>query len=206
MTSHHPSEQNLIAGEIIEGRASDLRADSESAKDLARLGLLVRLMDNAFAIPGTKLRFGIDSIIGLFPGIGDLTTSAISLYFLKEAHRRGVSRSTMARMGFNIFVDWLIGSIPIVGDAFDVYWKSNHRNMQLLLQHRSPAIEPRRTVGDWAFLLAIMGALMALLVGSLTISYFALLSLSCARRFCFEIAIKWCGIVAFIQETSSTVA
>lgn len=178
MTSHQPSERNLIEGKVIERQAIDLRADSESAQDLATLQLLVRLMDNAFAIPGTKLRFGLDSIIGLFPGIGDVTTSAISLYILKQAHRRGVSRSTMVRMGFNIFVDLLIGSIPIVGDAFDVYWKSNHRNVQLLLQHTSPATKPRRTVGDWAFLLAIIGALMALLVGSLTISYFVLSSLS----------------------------
>jgi len=163
--------------ELIDNRRGESPVSVEGKK-LAKLQLLAKLMDSAFVIPGTNLRFGLDSLLGLFPGIGDLATSAVSVYILQEAHRRGVSRATLARMGFNVFVDWIIGSIPLAGDAFDVYWKSNQRNVQLLLQHSPSPTRSRRAFGDWLFLLAIIGAAMALLVGSLTITFFVVSSLS----------------------------
>ena len=136
-------------------------------------------MDSAFEIPGLRLRFGLDAILGLLPGIGDLATSFVSMYILQEAQRRGVSRVTLTRMSFNILIDWLVGSIPLLGDAFDVVWKSNTKNIELLLQHEStPAIRRRRKIGDWIFMAFLIAILMTVLAGSLTLTYFIILSLT----------------------------
>jgi hypothetical protein len=147
--------------------------------DAAQLQFLARLMDRVFEIPGLRLRFGLDAILGLLPGLGDFATSFVTLYILQEAHRRGVSRLTLARMGGNILVDWLIGSIPLAGDAFDVYWKSNQRNVELLLQHEAdPTVRRRQRIGDWLLLIALMAVLVTVLAGSLTISYVVVSSLT----------------------------
>lgn len=96
---------------------------------------VARLMDRAVRLPGTRIRLGLDSIIGVVPGIGDTLTLAPSLYILSEAHDLGVPRRTLARMGANIGIDWLIGLVPLVGDIFDVGWKANMRNVTLLREH-----------------------------------------------------------------------
>src|SRR5579862_1986768 len=100
-----------------------------------QLELLAYWMDTAFVIPGLGIRFGFDAIIGLIPGLGDILTSLISLYILAAARRYGVPRATMMRMAFNIAVDTAVGSIPLLGDAFDVYWKANVMNVALLRRH-----------------------------------------------------------------------
>src|SRR6185369_7524402 len=86
------------------------------------LELLARLMDNAFEIPGTNVRFGLDAIIGLIPGLGDTLTSFVSLYILKAASRAGVPRVTLLRMATNLGIDYIVGIVPVAGDLFDVYW------------------------------------------------------------------------------------
>ena len=147
--------------------------------DLEQLKLLARLMDSAFEIPGLRLRFGLDAILGLLPGIGDLASSFVSLYILQEAQRRGVSRVTLARMSFNPLVDLLVGSIPLLGDAFDVVWKSNQKNVALLIQHESsPEARRRRKIGDWFFLALLIAILMTVLAGSLTLTFFMVSSLA----------------------------
>jgi len=147
--------------------------------DLEHLKLLARLMDSAFEIPGLKLRFGVDSILGLLPGIGDLATSFVSLYILQEAQRRGVSRVTLTRMSINTLIDLMVGSIPLVGDAFDVFWKSNQKNVKLLIQHEStPEARRHRKIGDWFFLALLIAILMTVLAGSLTLTYFIVVSLN----------------------------
>jgi len=158
-----------IEPELIDNRGGRPRG----TPDNAQLQLLAKLMDNVFEIPGLRLRFGLDSIIGLVPGFGDFATSFVTLYILQEAHRRGVSRLTLARMGFNILIDWLVGSIPLLGDAFDVVWKSNHKNVELLLQHQTNELgRNRRSTGDWFFLVGLITILLLVLAGSMTISYF----------------------------------
>lgn len=157
-----------IEPEIIDNRGP-WRAN---ATDMERMKFLAKMMDSAVEIPGLKVRFGLDAILGLIPGFGDFATSLISLYILQEAHRRGVSRMTLARMGSNIMVDWLVGSIPVLGDVFDVYWKSNVKNVALLQQHEANPPSPlRKSAGDKIFLAIIIGILLLVLVGSLTISY-----------------------------------
>jgi hypothetical protein len=111
------------------------------------------LLDEAFRIPGTGIRFGIDGIIGLVPGLGDVLAGLLSLIIPLAAWMRGVPYVALVRMAFNIGIGVLIGSIPFLGDIFDIAWKANRRNYQLMRRHLG---EPRRhTWRDWAFLLLL---------------------------------------------------
>jgi hypothetical protein len=113
----------------------DRIGDTDRDASLARLDALARLMDSAVAIPGTNIRLGLDALIGLVPVAGDLISNVISTYIVWEARRLGVSRLTVARMLANTAVDTVIGAIPILGDAFDVAFRGNMRNLALLRAH-----------------------------------------------------------------------
>lgn len=102
---------------------------------VASLKMLAGLMDDAFTIPGTSLRFGLDSVIGLIPGIGDTLGLAISGYIYSHAKKAGVPWHTRLKMLWNIVVDWLIGIIPFIGDIFDVGWKANSKNIKIIIAH-----------------------------------------------------------------------
>ncbi len=135
--------------------------------------LLARLMDSIFVIPGTRIRFGLDALIGLIPGLGDTLTSFVSIYILKVASRCGVPRVTLVRMAMNIGIDYVVGIVPFVGDAFDIYWKANLKNVALLQRHlqSTTAAERKARSGDWLFVALLGAALVALLVGCITIAY-----------------------------------
>jgi hypothetical protein len=105
------------------------------AERVARIEALAGLLDTAFIIPGTTLRFGFDALVGLVPGIGDAVTTALSLWLVKEAHALGAPGYLIARMLGNIAIDGVVGAVPLVGDVFDLVWKSNRRNMHLLRRH-----------------------------------------------------------------------
>ncbi|MGE0238156.1 MAG: DUF4112 domain-containing protein [Parvibaculaceae bacterium] len=105
------------------------------ARSLARLKRLAHLMDSALRIPGTRIRFGADSALGLVPGAGDVIGLGISAFALMEAVRLGAPPRLIARMIGNVAVDTGLGAIPIAGDIFDVLFKSNTRNLKLLLEH-----------------------------------------------------------------------
>ena len=105
------------------------------AERLARLDRLARLMDAAFAIPGTRIRLGADSVLGLAPGVGDMIAKIASAYILYEAYRLGVPTHKLARMGGNVLVDFVFGSVPVAGDVFDVFWRANMRNMKIVRDH-----------------------------------------------------------------------
>jgi len=92
-------------------------------------------MDSRFRIPGTNIHFGFDALIGLVPGVGDLISFLISGFIISSAAKQGASGYVQARMVFNVAIDTLFGSVPIIGDIFDVFFKSNQRNMQLLTEH-----------------------------------------------------------------------
>lgn len=104
-------------------------------RSLARLKRLARLMDTALRIPGTGIRFGADSALGLVPGAGDVVSLGISAFALMEAWRLGAPPRLIARMIGNVAIDTGLGAIPIAGDIFDVLFKSNTRNLKLLLDH-----------------------------------------------------------------------
>jgi hypothetical protein len=105
---------------------------------LRKLERLADLMDSRFTLPGTNIRLGLDSIIGLIPGIGDTLSLGISGYIVAEAHRLGASSYLIGKMIGNIAIDWLVGIIPFFGDIFDVGWKANRKNVALLKEHLKP--------------------------------------------------------------------
>jgi Domain of unknown function (DUF4112) len=109
--------------------------DLNREQRLARLDALSKLFDTALIIPGTHIRFGLDALIGLVPGIGDLITTATSLYLVYEARQLGAPKHLILRMIGNMALDGMVGAIPLVGDAFDVMFRSNRRNMTLLRNH-----------------------------------------------------------------------
>jgi Domain of unknown function (DUF4112) len=102
---------------------------------LERLDRLSRILDIAFAIPGTNLRFGVEAILRLVPGIGDAAASALSCWLLYEAYRLGVPHSLLGRMIANVLVEGAAGAVPVAGDLFDIGWRANRRNVRLLREH-----------------------------------------------------------------------
>lgn len=108
--------------------------EDEYSARLNRINKLAELLDARFSIPGTPIRFGWDGIIGLIPGVGDTVTLLPQLYLLYEALRAKVGLSTLLKMALNVAIDWLVGTIPVVGDVFDVAWKSNLRNAKLVAE------------------------------------------------------------------------
>jgi len=148
------------------------------------LELLARWMDSVFEIPGLRLRFGLDSLLGLLPGAGDFASSLASIYILSSAQRYGVPRVTLTRMTLNILIDLFFGAIPLVGDAFDLYWKSNQRNVELLRRHvaASPAVERKLQIADRLFVGALIGLILLLTIGSIVLGYFVLVWLSSLLR------------------------
>lgn len=97
---------------------------------MARLERLVRLLDEQFSVGG--FRFGLDGLLGLAPGVGDAVTGIAALYVIWEAWRLGAPRPALVRMLVNVLIDYVVGSVPVLGDAFDFGWKANRRNLELL--------------------------------------------------------------------------
>lgn len=140
----HESSQAVVEAERM--------AETHLARtdEVARVGQVVRWLDDAVRIPGTKFGIGLDAVVGfLLPGIGDAITGGVSLSLLVTAIRRGVPTIVVLRMFLNIAVDVLGGLIPVIGDAFDLVWRSNVRNLELLERHQGE-LEPSARVGDYA--------------------------------------------------------
>jgi len=132
----------------------------EADRALAALRRWSVLLDSAFRVPGTTLRFGLDPILGLVPGLGDLATPLFSILLLLHAVRLRVPRVVQARMVLNAAIDFAIGAIPLLGDLFDAGWKANVRNLALLERHARPGVPP--STGDWVFVLGVIAVLVAL--------------------------------------------
>jgi Domain of unknown function (DUF4112) len=107
---------------------------AETTKILRRLKRIAWLTDTAWRVPFTKTRFGLDPLMGLIPGLGDGMMLLVSVYTLMLAHKAGAPSKLLLRMGANVAVDFGAGSIPVVGDLFDLYFKSNVRNLSLLTE------------------------------------------------------------------------
>ncbi|PSQ98475.1 MAG: DUF4112 domain-containing protein [Bacteroidetes bacterium QS_9_68_14] len=116
----------------------DTTAEREAA--LNRLRRFAELLDSAFTVPGTNFEMGLEGIVGLLPGVGDFASAIVSLYVPFEAIRMGAPYAKVAQMLLNILIDALLGSVPLIGDLFDVAFKANNRNVRLLEEHlgRSP--------------------------------------------------------------------
>jgi hypothetical protein len=132
------------------------------ARTLAALRKWSVLLDSAFRVPGTRLTFGLDPILGLVPGLGDLTTPFFSVLLLLHAVRLRIPRVVQLRMLMNAAIDLGIGAVPVIGDFFDFGWKANVRNLALLERHARPGAKPDRA--DWVFVLAVLALLAAVAV------------------------------------------
>jgi len=133
-------------------------------------------MDDLFRVPVLGWRFGLDAVIGLIPALGDTTTSLVSFYILANAVRYRVPKITLLRMGLNIAIDYVVGSLPVVGDLADAWWKSNQMNLELLRKRATVSAEEARAgrLSDWLFVGAIILGLVALAIASAAISIYLL--------------------------------
>lgn len=124
---------------------------------------LAAVLDDIFQIPGTRIRFGLDPIVGLVPGLGDVITGLLSFLIVFTAWRRGLAKVTVMRMVANIAIDTLLGSIPVVGDVFDTVWKSNRMNYRLLVRDRAGQ-RTQHVRRDWFFFTLLLLCAAALIV------------------------------------------
>jgi hypothetical protein len=154
----------------FEGRRASQAEVEESLEQLSRW------MDGLFRIPGLGWRFGLDALVGLIPGIGDTATTVVSFYVLAAGVRYRVSKITLLRMGFNIAIDYVLGSVPVIGDIFDSFWKSNKKNVELIRERAtvSPAEARHGRLSDWLFVGVLMLLLLLLLVGSVVVAWWIL--------------------------------
>ncbi len=135
------------------------------------------LMDDLIKIPGLNWRLGLDALVGLIPGFGDAATSLVSFYILASAVRYRVPKITLLRMGLNLGIDYIVGSLPLVGDVFDAWWKSNQRNVTLLSERATVSASEAREgkLSDWLFVGLIMLLLIGLALGAAALSLYLLL-------------------------------
>jgi len=143
------------------------RAWAERVFSDANLDRFAHLLDDCFRIPGTRIRLGLDGLIGLIPGLGDVLGGIASCVLILGAWVRGVPYVTLTRMLVNLAIDVLIGSIPFLGDIFDIAWKANRRNYRLMTRHLR---QPRRhTWKDYAFLMGIGAVILLILAAPLIV-------------------------------------
>jgi hypothetical protein len=140
--------------------------------DLGSLRSLQRLLDEAFRVPGTRIRFGWDAVVGLVPWAGDVLTALLGLAILVAAHRRRVPGVVQVRMLLNLAIDLAIGLVPFAGDVADVFWKANTRNMTLLERHAASPMPA--TAGDWWFVAGITAVVFSMAALPLLLLYWLL--------------------------------
>jgi hypothetical protein len=178
------------ANDTRESKSSGRRTELEPRSIKSRLPLertgnapvdkhldkLTYYLDDLIRVPGTNLRFGLDPVISfLFPVAGDTIASLMSAYIVLVSIRYGLPKSVITRMVFNVGVDYAIGSIPFVGDIFDFAWKSNDKNMKLLNRHARG--EGKSTLGDWVWVLVLLGVLFGFIAVIIGVVIYALSSI-----------------------------
>jgi hypothetical protein len=146
--------------------------DASSDRALVALRKWAVLLDSAFQVPGTRLRFGLDPIVGLLPGAGDLVTGFFSVMILLHSVRLRIPKVVVARMVLNTGLDLLVGAVPLLGDLFDAGFKANLRNMALLERHARPGVTPERS--DYVFVGVAVAVLVLLAVVPLAIAWWLL--------------------------------
>ncbi len=132
-------------------------------KSLDRLRGIATVLDDAVRVPGTNIRFGLDALLGLLPGAGDAVTGAVAAYAIVLAARLGAPPIIIARMAMNVLVDVATGTIPVLGDIFDIGWKSNRKNVQLLERYHT---QPQKVnAASWAVVAIVLLVILAAIVG-----------------------------------------
>ena len=135
-----------------------MRPSSAATMDALRRWAV--LLDSAFKVPGTNIRFGLDAIIGIVPGLGDLVAPVFTVILLGTALKMRVPAVVVARMVMIAGIDMVLGLVPIAGDIGDVFWKADLRNMALLERHARPGVPPTRS--DYWFVLGCIGAVVVI--------------------------------------------
>src|ERR1700730_1456827 len=165
-------------------RLEDMQPQPERPRERAtvehsmeRLGWI---MDDLFRVPVLGWRFGLDAVVGLIPGIGDTATTLVSFYILAAAVRYRVPKVTLLRMGLNIGIDYLGGSLPLAGDLFDAWWKSNQMNVDLLKKRAAVSANEARQgrMSDWLFVGIIILGLIGLAIASAAVSIYLLIQIA----------------------------
>ena len=144
--------------------------DSREALRRRRLGRLAWLLDSAIQVPGTRFRIGLDPIIGLVPGFGDVVGVLLSSYIVREAARAGAPKSVLLHMAWNVALEGIVGMIPFAGDVFDAAWRANQRNVALLEAHFANPQRARRS--SRIFVALLIAGLLALIVLTSTAAFF----------------------------------
>ena len=139
---------------------------------LSRARTLARLLDSVARVPGTNMRFGLDPIIGLVPGLGDVAGAALSGYLVLLASRLGAPGTVIVRMLGNVVIDTVGGTVPLIGDLFDAAWKSNTRNLTLLERHLGQPDSTKRA--SRAVVWGTVAALLLLAIGAATVGLLVL--------------------------------
>ena len=142
---------------------------SQQISKLSKLRRVSRVLDSAVSIPGTKISFGLDPILGLLPGGGDTITGGIAAYIVVEAARMGVPREILWKMVGNILIDSFAGTVPVVGDLFDVGWKANVMNIELLEKHLDLAESGK---SDKLFIIGLILLLSLIILSFATLAFF----------------------------------
>jgi Domain of unknown function (DUF4112) len=148
------------------------RSQRESSSELAWVEDVTRLLDTKFRIPGTRIRFGADFILGLVPGLGDVLSMGFSALLIVTMVRKGASVNLALRMLFNVLLDTVVGSIPLLGNVFDLFYKANYRNLLLMREHYD---EGKHAGSAWPIVLCII-AVLAVLVAAILGVFFWVLS------------------------------
>lgn len=156
-------QQKPLHPDMVTGEAHE-EVQREALRRTA--DLLARILDTVITIPGTNVRIGLDPVIGLLPGIGDALASLIGSAILVMATQLQVPKIVMVRMGLNLAMNGVVGAIPVAGDLFSIWFKSNARNAALLRRHSSPEARTS-TTADWAFVIAILVTTLALTLGAI---------------------------------------
>jgi hypothetical protein len=141
-----------IRGEILPPLKPGSTEVTETASD-EQLNLVATWLDDRFVIPGTRIRFGLDALIGLIPGIGDALAALASLFIVVSAWRRGAARITVLRMMVNLAIEDTLGAIPVIGDVAHIAWKANRRNYNLLIRDQQSL--KHHTWQDWLFVVGV---------------------------------------------------
>jgi uncharacterized protein DUF4112 len=145
------------------------RSDPDLERRMRALRSLQQMLDSAFRVPGTDIRFGWDPIIGLVPWIGDVLTGIVSCAIILQAHHMQVPRVVQLRMLMNVGIDVVLGVIPVLGDVADVFWKSNAKNFALLERHAARV--ETATAGDWLFVTGMLAAVVVIAAVPLAVMY-----------------------------------
>lgn len=145
-----------------------IEPDEKLPRDLVALRRFAHLMDEAFTIPGTRFHVGLDALLGLIPGIGDIIGGVLSTWIIAGALRHRVPAGIIVRMVWNVVLDLLLGAVPVAGDAFDFLYEENMKNMRLLEKYRDRRQPPRSTAAIGLVISAIV--LFVILVSTLIVA------------------------------------